>query len=147
MDRIDEIDGELHVRDWKTGTVMVGQKISSDLQAPLYIHAIHEKFEKTVKSFHFYYLSENKTRVFDRIDDDNYVCTVNKRQYKINITDAIREVQSIFAQIKKNNFNIPRNTRNLYFTCKTCSYSRDGNCKGADVESWKQYNQGGQANG
>lgn len=142
MDRIDEIDGELEVHDWKTGTVMVGKKLSSDLQAPLYIKTIQSHYNMPVRRFIFHYLSENKTRTFERIDDDNYVCTVNKREYFINLTDAIREVQHIFSQIKNGQFNIPRNTRKMYFTCKTCSYSKSGTCQGADIEGWKQYNRG-----
>lgn len=143
MDRIDEVDGQLEVRDWKTGAVIVGKKLSSDLQAPLYIHAVQHEFKMPVRKFVFNYLPENKVRTFERINDDNYVCTVNKREYKINITDAIREVQAIFAQIKKGNFQIPRETRNMYFTCKTCHFKKCGTCQGADVESWQQYNKGG----
>lgn len=139
MDRIDEVDGELEVSDWKTGALMVGKKLSSDLQAPLYIYAIREHFKKPVRKFTLYYLSENKTRSFVRVDTENYVCTVGKREYKINLTDAIREVQSVFSQIKKNNFNIPRDTRGMYFTCKTCSFKKNEQCQGADIESWKQH--------
>lgn len=139
MDRIDEVNGELEVSDWKTGALMVGKKLSSDLQAPLYIYAIREHFKKPVRKFTLYYLSENKTRSFIRVDTENYVCTVGKREYKINLTDAIREVQSVFSQIKKNNFNIPRDTRGMYFTCKTCSFKKNEQCQGADIESWKQH--------
>jgi RecB family exonuclease len=142
MDRVDEINGELYIRDWKTGSVMIGQKLSSDLQAPLYIYAVKEHFKKTVNSFTFYYLPENKQRIFNRIDDENYECYVNKKQYKINITDSIRTVQSVFSHIKKGEFNIPKDARKMYFTCKTCSYKRDEVCKGADLESWRQYNGG-----
>jgi hypothetical protein len=143
MDRVDEIDGQLEVSDWKTGAVKVGQALSNDLQAPLYIKAIREHYKKPVRKFTFYYLPENKVRIWERVDEDNYVCTVNKRQYKINITDAIRDVQSVFAQIIKGNFNIPRDTKKMYFSCKTCYYKRSGNCQGAETESWRQYNQGG----
>lgn len=140
MDRVDEVDGELEVCDWKTGAVIVGQKLSSDLQAPLYIYAVREHFKKPVRKFTFYYLPENKIRIFERIDADNYECTVNKRKYKINITDSIREVQHVFSQIKNGNFNIPRDTRGMYFKCKTCSFKKNEQCQGADVESWKQHN-------
>lgn len=140
MDRVDEVDGELEISDWKTGSVMVGQKLSSDLQAPLYIYAVREHFGKPVRKFTLYYLPENKVRTFERIDTENYECVVNKRKYKINLTDAIREVQGVFAQIKKSNFNIPRDTKKMYFTCKTCSFKRNEQCQGADIESWKQHN-------
>lgn len=140
MDRIDEINEELHIIDWKTGTVMVGRKISSDLQAPLYIKAVQTFYKKPIKNFTFHYLVENKKRVFERVDDENYMCCVNKREYFINLTDSIREVQHIFSQIKNGNFNIPKNAKKMYFTCKTCHFNRCNMCSGADIESWTQYN-------
>lgn len=140
MDRVDEIHGELEMIDWKTGAVMVGKKLSSDLQAPLYIYAVRHHFLQPVRNFTFYYLPENKVRVFERINDDNYTCTVGKREYKVNLTDTIREIQSIFTKIKKGEFNVPKNTRNMYFTCKTCHFKKCGTCQGGDIESWQQYN-------
>lgn len=140
MDRIDLIDGELEVTDWKTGVVMVGQKLSSDLQVPLYIKAIRTHYDLPVRKFTLRYLSENKERVFERINEDNYVCTVGKREYKINISDAIREVQHIFSQIKNGNFNIPIDTKKMYYTCKVCGIKQLGQCEGADIQVWSQYN-------
>lgn len=128
--------GNLDMHDWKTGGVMVGQKISSDLQAPLYIYGVQKHFNRRVDLFTFYYLKDNKTRVFQRVDDDNFVCLVGKREYKINLTDAIREVKGIFAQIKKGNFNIPRDTKKMYFPCKMCHIKKVGKCKGADEQPW-----------
>ena len=145
MDRIDEIDGELEMLDWKTGKVMVGQKLSSDLQAPMYIYGVKKHYGKPVRKFTFYYLQENKERVFirDEHDEDTYWCTVNKRKYRINLTDAIREIQHIFSQIKNGNFNIPRDTKKMHFTCKMCHLQKEGLCEGAYNESWKQMNGGG----
>ena len=142
-DRVNIVDGELEMVDWKTGAVMIGQKLSSDLQAPLYIYGVRQTYNMPVRKFTFYYLEENKQRVFEKITNEEYICTVNKRQYHINITDAIREVQSLFSRIKKGDFNIPRNTKSMYFSCKMCHLQKMEVCKGADVESWKQYNQGG----
>lgn len=142
MDRVDKDGDYLIISDWKTGAVKTGQALSSDLQTPLYIKAIRDHFGLPVKEFNFYYLPENKVRTWIRVDDENYICTVNKREYKINITDAVREVQTIFSHIKKGNFNIPKDAKKLYFTCKTCYYKRSGTCQGADMESWKQYNGG-----
>jgi len=139
-DRIDLIDGELEMLDWKTGKVMVGQKISTDLQAPLYIHGVREKYGIPIRKFTFHYLDENKTRIFTRTNNDEYVCTVGKREYYINITDAIREVQSLFSHIKRGNFNIPNNIKGMYFTCKLCHLQDLGVCKGADIQAWKQFN-------
>jgi RecB family exonuclease len=144
MDRIDEVDGELEMHDWKTGRVMVGQKLSSDLQAPLYIYGTKLHFKKPVRRFTFYYLNENKTRTFERdINDPNvYTCRVNKREYKINLQDGIREIQRVFAQIKKGNFSIPHNTSKMHFTCKMCHLLKEGKCQGADLQQWNQAKEG-----
>lgn len=142
-DRINMVDGRLHMMDWKTGGVMTGVKLSSDLQAPLYIYSVQQKYNLPVESFTFYYLKDNKERIYHRINDDNYVCRVGKREYKINITDAIREVQHIFSQIKKGNFNIPINTKGMYFTCKMCHLKEQELCEGADMQVWNQFNRKG----
>jgi hypothetical protein len=139
-DRIDLVDGKLEVLDWKTGKVMVGKKISSDLQAPLYIYGIRNKYKMPIRKFTFYYLDENKIRVFNQINNDEYECCVRKRSYYINIMDAIREVKSIFSHIKKGNFNVPRNIKDMYFYCKYCHIREQKICEGADLQGWKQYN-------
>lgn len=140
MDCITDADGELEIHDWKTGNILVGKNLSSDLQAPLYIHAVKTHFKREVRSFTFHYLSENKTRTFVRSETDpnTYICTVNKRQYIINTTDAIRQVQTIFSHIKKGNFNIPQDTKKMYFTCKMCHLREMNLCAGADEQSWYQ---------
>jgi len=141
-DRIDEVDGELEVIDWKTGKTMVGAKFSTDLQAPLYIYGIRNKYKKPIRKFTFYYLNEDKIRIFTRTTNDDYICKVRKREYHINITDAIREVQAMFAKIVNKKFNIPFDTRKMFFTCKMCHLQKNGICKGADLESWKQHQTG-----
>lgn len=139
MDLITENDGELEMHDWKTGKVMVGQKLSTDLQAPLYIYAVREKYGKPVKSFEFYYLQENKTRKFIRseIDPNVYICTVGKREYKVNVMDAIREVQSIFSHIKKGNFQPKQDNKDRYFIQKTCHLKELGLCC-QDIDPWSK---------
>ncbi len=136
-DRIDLINGELEVSDWKTGKTMVGQKLSSDLQAPLYIYGIRQEFNLPIRRFTFYYLQEDKQRVFERTTNDDYVCKVRNKLYHINITDAVREVQSIFSHIIKKDFNVPYDTKKMYFTCKMCHLREKEICKGADIQSWK----------
>lgn len=135
-DRIDLINDELELSDWKTGRTMVGKKLSSDLQAPLYIYGVQQKFNMPVRKFTFYYLQDNKTRVFERQQDGSFLCTVKKRIYRIVPLDAIREAQSIFSQIKKGNFNIPTN-KSMHYTCKICHQLKNGNCKGADIQGWE----------
>lgn len=137
MDRIDESDNGLWMRDWKTGKVLVGQKLKTDLQAPLYIYSVQQKYGKVVDKFIFHYLDENKTRTFERVNDDIYECRVINNVYQISLTEAIREVKSIFSRMKKGDFNIPRDTKKMYFTCKMCEFRQNGACEGADMQSWK----------
>lgn len=143
IDHIGEEGNEIILGDWKTGAVMVGNKISSDLQAPLYIYSAREKYQRPIKRFAFYYLNENKQRVFERVDHDNYTCCVNRREYKINITDVIKDVQRLFSHILANEFNVPKDSKGMYFACKMCHIKKLGACQGADMEAWKQYNKKG----
>lgn len=138
-DRVNLVDGELEMIDWKTGNVMVGMNLSTDLQAPIYINSVREKYKMPVRKFTFYYLKDNKERVFERVDYDNYSCMVGKRKYNINITDSLRKVQHTFSQIKKGNFNIPIETKKMYYTCKMCHIKEMGLCEGADIRVWQQY--------
>lgn len=141
FDRINLVDGELEIVDWKTGGVLVGKGLSSDLQAPLYIHGVQQHYNIPVRKFTFYYLKDNKVREFNRIDDSNdYVCEVGKRKYYINIGDMIKEVQHLFSQIMKSNYNIPINTKKMYFTCKMCHIREKGLCEGAEMQVWNQFN-------
>ena len=80
---------------------MVGKKISSDLQAPLYIYGVRQKYNMPIRKFTFYYLNENKTRTFTRVTNDDYLCVVRKREYFFNVTDAVREVQKIILTDKQ----------------------------------------------
>jgi hypothetical protein len=136
MDRIDEIHEELDILDWKTGKVMVGKNLCYDIQAPLYIHAVRTHYKKQVRRFTFHYINENKFRVFERVNDDVYRCTVGKKDYDISITATLREVNTIFSQIKKGNYNVPSDSRGMFFTCKMCHQKAIGACGGVEEQSW-----------
>lgn len=135
MDRIDEEDGKLHVRDWKTGKLLYGNKLTTDLQAPLYIHAVKQEYDLPVESFTFHYVGEKKERVFTKFNEDKYVCKVGKKEYIISLDEKIKEVKSIFSQIKNKNFNVP--TKKNFFACKMCTYREKGLCEGQENETWK----------
>ena len=139
MDRVDrDSEGNLHLHDWKTGKVMTGKKLSTDLQVPLYIYAIRSHYGVTPKSFTLYYVSEGKTRTYNMVDEDTFVCTVRKKDYTISITEVLREVKSIFAKIKNGHFSIPDKPN--FFTCKMCEFKTMGKCSGADTQSWHEIN-------
>lgn len=138
MDAIfEEPDGTLALEDWKTGKELVGKQLAEDLQAPLYIFGVEQKYGRKVSRFTFHYLKDNKVREFVRREDDVFVCTVGKREYKINLNEMLGTVKSLFTRIKNGDFNIPRETKGMYFTCKMCHLQDMGLCSGADTEVWK----------
>ena len=117
---------------------MVGKKLATDLQAPLYIHAVRQYYNKPVSKFVFYYVSENKEREFVRVDDDKYVCMVGNREYFISIQESLREVKQIFGRIKAKRFSIDPSQK--AYNCTICPY-KDTHCEGVEVQSWRQVNQ------
>lgn len=142
MDRIDEVDDELEIIDYKTGNVLVGKALEEDMQVPLYIHVVKNHYKKPVRKFTLYYLEENKERTFHRRTDDTYVCTVGKREYIVSLRDTVREVKKILVNMQKGKFSIPSNFKSMYFSCKVCPLKKEGGCDGAETESWKQLNPG-----
>lgn len=144
-DRLEEDEnGDLHIIDWKTGEVMSGKKLTTDLQPALYLKAVEQKYGKMPKSFRLIYLSDtykdgsHKERLFTSIDGNKFVCKVGKKEYIQDISEQLKVVQKLFSQIKARNFNIPEKPD--YFKCKMCSFREDGLCSGNDTESWKLIN-------
>lgn len=137
LDRVDLIDDELEITDWKTGKVMVGEKLSTDMQAPLYIYAAKSKYNRPVRKFRFIYLQNGKERIYHRINNSNqYVCSVKNRDYFIDTDVAIKQTQAIFGRILNGDFNIPQDVKKMYFTCRMCHLQQQQKCQGADVQSW-----------
>lgn len=142
---IDRINGsetspdQLEIVDYKTGKIHVGQKLHNDLQPPMYAWALREKYGFLPKRFKLLFLSEEKVRIYELIDDDTYVCTVRKKEYRVSITDTIREIKTIWARIKRGEFGIPDKINS--YTCeKMCYYGKTGICQGLE-EKWKLANQ------
>lgn len=144
-DRLEEDNnGDLHIVDWKTGKIMSGKKLTTDLQPALYLKAVEQKYGKMPKSFRLIYLGDTdkngmyKERIFNSIDGNRFVCTVGKKEYIQDITEQIRVVQKLFSQIKAGKFSIP--DKPDYFKCKMCDFKSKGLCSGNDIENWKQIN-------
>ena len=139
MDAIIENEaGNLELLDWKTGKVLVGQKHSSDLQAPLYIYGVQEKYGRQVDKFTYYFLNEKKERVFTRVAHNKYVCLVGKREYHIDLEDMIKEIRRVFSKIMKGQFSVPSDPKGMFFTCKMCHIKELGLCRGVEQEAWYQ---------
>jgi len=143
MDRIDEDGLMLAISDYKTGHVVVGQKIVTELQPPLYIHAVRKHTGREVSKFTLYYLAEGKSRTYVRVTDDVYECKVNNRVYSISINKAIQEVKEVFSHMQNNEWSIPNGDKSMYFKCKTCPLKTANLCEGAEIESWRKQNNGG----
>lgn len=137
-------DGELHLMDWKTGKVMSGKKLTTDLQPALYLKAIQHKYGRMPKTFTLIYLGDvdkkgnYKTRVFNRINDNEFVCTVGKKQYVQNIDEQIKVVKKIFSQMKNGHFSIP--DKPDFFACKMCYFKTIGKCADAETQRWLNIN-------
>lgn len=138
-------EGNLHIVDWKTGKVMSGKKLTTDLQPALYLKAVEHQYGKMPKSFKLVYLSDvdkqgnYKERTFTSIDGNKFVCKVGKKEYIQDITEQIKVVQKLFAQIKQGKFSIPQKPD--YFKCKMCSFKDKGLCSGNDTQNWININE------
>ena len=137
-------DGELHLVDWKTGKCMTGKKLTTDLQPALYLKAIEHKYGKMPKTFTLIYLSDVdkkgnfKTRVFERINNNEFKCTVRGKDYIQNIDEQIKVVKKIFSQMKNGHFSIP--DKPDFFACKMCYFKEIGKCADAETQRWLNVN-------
>ena len=145
-DRLEEDEnGDLHIVDWKTGKVMSGKKLTTDLQPALYLKAVQTRYGKMPKSFKLIYLSDvdkngdYKERTFTSIDGNKFVCKVGNKEYIQDIQEQTKIVQKLFAQIKQGKFSIPQKPD--YFKCKMCSFREDGLCAGNDMQNWLNINE------
>ena len=145
-DRLEKDEnGDLHIVDWKTGKVMSGKKLTTDLQPALYLKAVEQQYGKMPKSFRLIYLGDTdkngnyKERLFESIDGNKFVCKVGKKEYIQDISEQIKVVQKLFAQIKAGKFSIP--TKPDYFKCKMCDFKSKGLCNGNDVQNWININE------
>lgn len=145
-DRLEEDEnGDLHVVDWKTGKVMSGKKLTTDLQPALYLKAVEQQYGKMPKSFRLVYLGDTdkngnfKERIFHSVDGNKFVCKVGKKEYIQDISEQIRIVQKLFSQIKAGKFSIP--AKPDYFKCKMCDFKSKGLCNGNDVQNWININE------
>ena len=145
-DRLEEDEnGDLHIVDWKTGKIMSGKKLTTDLQPALYLKAVEQQYGKMPKSFRLVYLGDTdkdgnyKERVFESVDGNKFVCKVGKKEYIQDISEQLKIVQKLFSQIKAGKFSIP--TKPDFFKCKMCHFKKEGLCNGNDVQNWININE------
>jgi|LGVF01.2.fsa_nt_gb RecB family exonuclease len=136
IDRINQLDDdEVEIVDYKSGKCYYGKKLSNDLQVPIYILAYKQKYGKLPKRFVFIFVEDGKKRIFERIDDDKYSCTVVKREYIISLQETIRHIKTIFARVARGNWNIPEKI-NSFHCANFCDIAKAGHCAGADDQKW-----------
>jgi predicted RecB family nuclease len=103
MDLVIEINGQIHILDWKTG------KHSEDkytLQAILYSWALYKKYGLIEEKIRFVHPSKKENRIVDVIVKDEHYKTISK------------EVTKMFDAIESNKFIKMKDEKN----CKWCNW-------------------------
>lgn len=137
LDRIVQVNNEIHIHDWKTGKPMSGKKLVTDLQPPLYIYGVYKEFGKMPDTFTLHYLRTNKVLTYFKIDDDNYEVKTSRASYILNIPEALERAKAILLGIRDNHFNIP-DEKTHQWRCKSfCWFGISGRCSNAFNEQWK----------
>lgn len=141
LDRIDFVGDDIHIFDWKTGKPMSGQKLITDLQPPLYIEAIHQKYGIYPKTFTLYYLVHNKLKVYTKLNTTHptYEVQSGRNAYVLNIEEALNRTKDILKKINNKNFTMPKDIGQWYCT-NMCSHYKTGICASSSKEQWKVLN-------
>ena len=139
LDRIDFVDDEIHIADWKTGKPMSGQKLITDLQAPLYIEAVHNRFDKYPKTFTFYYLANDKMKIYERTIENGkvyYDVKSGRTSYRLDMEEALHRTKDILTKINNKQFNMPTEVHQ-YYCQNMCWFYKSGICASSSKEQWK----------
>lgn len=135
-DRINKHEDGLELVDYKTGSVIVGKQLQSELQIPTYILAVKEHYGELPIRFKLLFLSEKKERVYHKLDNNTYMCKVGNREYKIFLDEKIKEVTDIFKQIRKGRFHIPAGELSPWY-CKNRCAMYEKYCMGVEDQPWR----------
>ena len=138
LDRIEKVDGDIHIHDWKTGKPMSGQKLVTDLQPPLYIYAVFTEYGIMPKTFSLHYLQPNKHITYKYMGDNKYSVTTTRNTYELDILDAVERTKSILHDIKCNKFAMPEEAKIRWKCDSMCWYGLTEKCAGNNDEEWKQ---------
>ena len=139
LDRVTETADKLIISDWKTGKPMSGKHLVEDLQPPLYIYGVYQKYGKMPDSFSLYYLQHNKIITYNLVDRENWLYEVKtaRNTYVLNIKKKLEEVKKILKHMKDGRF--PMATEANQWRCRTmCHFGTSGECAGVHNSQWKQ---------
>jgi len=140
LDRISFVGDDIIINDWKTGKPMSGKKLTTDLQAPLYIYAVYSEYGKMPKSFNLHYLHPNKTISFVKTGDMEYTVKTTRSEYKLDVEEALERTKRILKNIKNKHF--PMVEGKDQWRCSTlCWFGKNGKCSGGLQEQWKAVNE------
>lgn len=141
VDRIDFVENAIHISDWKTGKPMSGQKLITDLQAPLYIQAVKEMYGKYPETFTLYYLAHNKIKQYKKVEEDGvkYVVTSGRNSYVLDVENALKRTKEILTKINNKQFSMPTEVH-MYYCTNMCYFYKSGICASSNKEQWKVLN-------
>jgi len=127
---------DVEIVDYKTGKCFYGKKLKEDLQVPVYLLAYKQTTGVLPQRFTFVFVEEGKTRTFEKVDDDKYVCTVIKKEYVISLQEATRRIKTTFARAKAGKWSIPTKI-NAFYCSNFCDVAKAGQCSGKDNQQWE----------
>lgn len=150
---IDRINGlgddssEWEVEDYKTGKVYSADMLRHNFQLPTYALAIQKIYGALPKKLHLRFPQHTDSaghiqeRVFERVSEDIYVCTVRRGgTYSFSLTERLQKMQEIYDKIKRGDF--PLNITNTHFCENFCVLNKRQMCDGLSTK-WNLANQRG----
>lgn len=136
LDRVSFVNDEIHIHDWKTGKPMSGQQLINELQPPLYIYAIRKEFGKMPATFTLHYLDHMRNITYRKVDETTYKVKTTRKEYTLDIGDALNRTHNILDGINKQKFPIPEDKNISWYCDKMCWFGISGTCKKLEKEEW-----------
>lgn len=137
MDRIVRKNGEYHILDWKTGRPMAGKKLITDLQPPLYLYGIKQKYGKLPQTFTLFYLQHNKQIVYSLVDAEKmlYEVKTSRNTYTLDLNEALERTKEVIRNIAGKQFQMQSDSG--VWRCKNmCWFGATKKCDGVDAGQW-----------
>jgi len=137
LDRLVRRNGEYHILDWKTGRPMAGKKLVTDLQPPLYLYGVKQKYGKLPKTFTLFYLQHNKHIQYQLVDEEAMVYEVKttRNTYRLDLNEALERTKEVIRNIAGKQFQMQ--TDGGSWRCKNmCWFGSAKKCDGVDAGKW-----------
>jgi len=132
IDRINGYENDpmnWEVEDYKTGKVYTSNMLKNNMQLPIYALTIQEQYGALPFALKLYFPQHQKYRIFERENDDVYICHVPRGgTYVISLQERLEKMVQIYKQIQRGDFSF--NTKNRHFCENFCSVGISGMCDG-----------------